>query len=50
MEFARTDELGGQIDKWVGPTVNCLVALCRAAGFVRVEWKYMQEHHAGVLS
>ena len=49
MEFYETDELGGQIDNWVGPTVNCLVALCRAAGFVRVEWKYMQEHRAGVL-
>jgi tRNA (mo5U34)-methyltransferase len=49
MEFYETDELGGQIDNWVGPTVNCLMALCRAAGFVRVEWEYMQEHRAGVL-
>jgi hypothetical protein len=49
MEFYETDELGGQIDNWVGPTVNCLLAMCRAAGFVRVELKYIQDHRAGII-
>ena len=37
MEFYETDELGNGLDNWVGPTVGCLMALCRAAGFARVE-------------
>jgi tRNA (mo5U34)-methyltransferase len=37
MEFYETDELGNGLDNWVGPTVGCLLALCRAAGFARVE-------------
>ncbi len=49
MEFYETNELGGQIDNWVGPTVNCLAAMCRAAGFVRVELKYVQDHRAGFV-
>jgi tRNA (mo5U34)-methyltransferase len=49
MEFYETDELGGQIDNWVGPTANCLAAMCRSAGFVRVERKYIQEHRAGIV-
>lgn len=49
MEFYETDELGGQIDNWAGPTVNCLGALCRAAGFVRVELKSVQQHRAGYV-
>ena len=49
MEFYETDELGGQIDNWVGPTVNCLGSLCRAAGFVRVELKSVQQHRAGYV-
>ena len=49
MEFYETDELGGQIDNWVSPTLNCLLAFCRAAGFVRVEFKYIQHNRAGVL-
>ncbi len=49
MEFYETDELGGQIDNWVGPTVNCLAAMCRAAGFVRVELKYVQDRRAGIV-
>jgi len=36
MEFYETDELGNALDNWVGPTVGCLLALCRAAGFARV--------------
>lgn len=49
LEFYETDQLGGQIDNWFGPTVKCLVALCRAAGFVRVKLEYVAtERRAGV--
>jgi tRNA (mo5U34)-methyltransferase len=37
MEFYETSELGNQSDNWIGPTVGCLLAMCRAAGFARVE-------------
>ncbi len=37
MEFYETDELGNQFDNWIGPSVGCLLAMCRAAGFARVE-------------
>jgi tRNA (mo5U34)-methyltransferase len=40
MEFYETDELGNQLDNWIGPTVGCLLAMCRAAGFARVELLY----------
>jgi len=36
MEFYETDELCGQADNWVGPNLECLLALCRTAGFARV--------------
>lgn len=49
MEFYESDELGGQIDNWVGPTQNCLLALCRSAGFVRVEFRYVLDRRAGVI-
>jgi tRNA (mo5U34)-methyltransferase len=37
MEFYETSELNGHMDNWVGPTANCVMAMCRAAGFARVE-------------
>jgi tRNA (mo5U34)-methyltransferase len=37
MEFYETTELRGQFDNWVGPNVACLLAMCRTAGFARVE-------------
>ena len=37
MEFYESDEFGGQTDNWVGPSVPCLLAFCRTAGFARVE-------------
>jgi len=37
MEFYETDELNGHMDNWVGPTVSCVLAMCRTAGFARVE-------------
>jgi len=48
LEFYETDELGGQIDNWFGPTVKCLQALCRSAGFVRVTLEYVANRRAGV--
>ena len=47
MEFYETDELGNQLDNWIGPTVGCLLAMCRAAGFARVELLYAAGVQAG---
>ena len=49
MEFYETDELGNQLDNWNGPTVGCLLAMCRAAGFVRVELLYAGGFQAGAV-
>src|SRR5262249_20162327 len=48
MEFYETDELGGQTDNWHGPTLPCLLALCRTAGFARVEPQRVFEYSACV--
>jgi tRNA (mo5U34)-methyltransferase len=48
MEFYETDELGNQLDNWIGPTVTCLMAMCRAAGFARVELMHAGGFTAGV--
>jgi tRNA (mo5U34)-methyltransferase len=48
MEFYETDELGNQLDNWIGPSVGCLLAMCRAAGFARVELMYAAGAQAGV--
>jgi hypothetical protein len=48
MEFYETNELGGQIDNWFGPSVQCAAALCRSAGFVRVNLEYVSERRAGL--
>jgi tRNA (mo5U34)-methyltransferase len=48
MEFYESDELGGQLDNWNGPTVACVMAMCRSAGFARVELMYAGENLAGV--
>ncbi len=37
LEFYEAEELGGQLDNWFGPTVSCLIGMCRAAGFARVQ-------------
>ncbi len=47
MEFYETDELGGQIDNWFGPSVQCAAALCRSAGFARVHPEYVSDRRAG---
>jgi tRNA (mo5U34)-methyltransferase len=48
LEFYETDELGGQMDNWFGPTVGCLIALCRAAGFARVELLSAKDNRAAL--
>jgi len=48
LEFYETDELGGQIDNWYGPSLNCLLAMCRSAGFARVTLEYSSGARAGV--
>jgi tRNA (mo5U34)-methyltransferase len=48
MEFYETDEFGGQTDNWSGPTLPCLMAMCRAAGFARVEHRSTLEYSACV--
>lgn len=47
LEFYETNELGGQIDNWFGPNTNCLMALCRAAGFARVVFEHQTDRRAG---
>ena len=43
LEFYETDELGGQTDNWVAPSSPCLLAMCRTAGFARVELRNIAE-------
>ena len=46
MEFYETEEFGGQTDNWVGPSIPCLIAFCRTAGFARVELRSVLERSA----
>jgi tRNA (mo5U34)-methyltransferase len=46
MEFYETSEFGGQTDNWVAPSLACLQAFCRTAGFARVELRSVLEHSA----
>lgn len=48
LEFFENDELGGQFDNWFVPTPNCLAAMCRAAGFARVETNAVHEFGAAL--
>jgi SAM-dependent methyltransferase len=50
LEFYETDELGGQIDNWCGPTLSCLTAMARSAGFPRVDFLYADSRRGGVLA
>ncbi|HEY1205373.1 MAG: DUF1698 domain-containing protein [Bryobacteraceae bacterium] len=46
LEFYETIELGDLLDNWFGPTVACLLAMCRAAGFARVDLLHAGGNHA----
>ncbi len=48
MEFYETTELTGQFDNWVGPNTSCLLAMCRTAGFARVELRSVIANRAHV--
>ncbi len=48
MAFYETDEFAGQTDNWVGPSLPCLLAFCRTAGFARVELQSVIEYSACV--
>jgi tRNA (mo5U34)-methyltransferase len=48
MEFYEHTELANQVDNWVGPTLPCLLALCRSAGFARVEYLGTKHRHAQI--
>jgi tRNA (mo5U34)-methyltransferase len=48
LEFYETDEFGGQTTNWCAPTVPCLLAFCRTAGFARVELQSVLEYGAAV--
>jgi tRNA (mo5U34)-methyltransferase len=50
IEFYETDELGGQIDNWCGPTTQALLAMTRSAGFPRAELRYVDQRRGGVLA
>jgi SAM-dependent methyltransferase len=50
LEFYESDELGGQIDNWCGPTTQCLMALARSAGFPRLDLKYVDSRRAGLVA
>src|SRR5665213_280730 len=49
MEFYERGELGGQIDNWCGPSPECLVGMCRSAGFAQVELKDITNQRASVV-
>jgi tRNA (mo5U34)-methyltransferase len=46
LEFYEGYELANQYDNWVGPSVACLLAMCRAAGFARVELLQTEPYNA----
>ena len=48
MAYYETDEFAGQTDNWVAPSLPCLLAFCRTAGFARVEFRGMFAHGACV--
>ena len=50
MEFYEGAQLGGQIDNWFGPTPECLLALCRSAGFVQVELRDVTTGRGSVVA
>ncbi len=48
MEFYETNELLGEVDNWVGPNIQCMLAFCRTAGFARPELHEVKEQRAVV--
>ena len=48
LEFYEATQLGGQLDNWYGPTTDCLLALCRSAGFAQVRLETVGNQRASV--
>lgn len=48
MEFYESDELAGQFDNWCGPSLSCLMAFCRTAGFAEVTFQSVIDNRAHV--
>ncbi|MDQ1473481.1 MAG: hypothetical protein QOJ99_4961, partial [Bryobacterales bacterium] len=48
-EFYERGELGGQIDNWCGPSPECLLSMCRSAGFAQAELKDITNRRASVV-
>jgi hypothetical protein len=48
MEFYENDEFGGEFDNWIAPSIPCLLALCRTAGFAHVEIRNVHEYGAAL--
>lgn len=49
LEFYERGELGGQVDNWFGPTTECLLGMCRSAGFAQAELRDLSNQRASVL-
>jgi len=49
MEFYERGELGGQVDNWCGPSPECLMAMCRSAGFAQTELRDITNGRASVV-
>jgi hypothetical protein len=49
LEFYEGTQLAGQFDNWVGPNISCLMAMCRTAGFARVDFKSVVDGRAHVI-
>jgi tRNA (mo5U34)-methyltransferase len=47
LKFYETDEFEGQTDNWVAPNLACLAAMCRTAGFARVDLRKIFPYSAG---
>jgi tRNA (mo5U34)-methyltransferase len=48
LEFYESNELGGQFDNWCAPNLACLTAMCRTAGFARVDVRGVHAYGACV--
>lgn len=48
LEFYESDEKEGQFDNWCAPNLACLMSMCRATGFARVELRNIQPYGACV--
>ncbi|HXP86779.1 MAG TPA: methyltransferase domain-containing protein [Bryobacteraceae bacterium] len=47
LHFYENDEFEGQTDNWVAPNLACLAAMCRTAGFARVDLCKILTYSAG---